>query len=167
VIAKRLTRAVSPDPGGVLGDYVPFYFTPLSVMMLNVVTGYRDIGRVPASDLVVLASSLLTAEQARVRFLFTDRHALLSTARFSASLSELATLVDWKCLQMRDFQHDPEDPGKKERYQAEALIHGRLPVHLLTGLACSSPARVEGLQAMVAEHGLDLNVIARPEWFFQ
>jgi len=43
LIVKRETRPVPIDPGGTLGDYVPFYFTPHSPMLYNVITGYNDI----------------------------------------------------------------------------------------------------------------------------
>ena len=45
LISKRAVWPVAVPPGGVLNDYVPFYFTPFSVMMRNwvfrpIVTGH-------------------------------------------------------------------------------------------------------------------------------
>lgn len=167
VILKRLNWPVPIPPGGVLADYVPFYFTPRSIMMLNIITGYGEVPRLPATDLVILASSLPAVAKAGVRFVFTDSHARLSTARFSASLDDLESLVDWNLLKNSDFRHNPDDPGRKERYQAEALIHGTLPAQALTGLACSASNQVPGLEVQAASRGLSLKVIAKPEWFFQ
>jgi len=41
LIDKRSRRVVPIPPGGTLSDYVPFYFTPFSIMMYNIklVTG--------------------------------------------------------------------------------------------------------------------------------
>lgn len=39
-------------PGGTLGDYVPFYFGPLSPMLLNIKTGYRGIIQRSQEDIV-------------------------------------------------------------------------------------------------------------------
>ena len=39
LIEKRSRRLVPIPPGGTLSDYVPFYFTPFSIMMLNIKTG--------------------------------------------------------------------------------------------------------------------------------
>jgi len=166
VISKRQNCVVPIPPGGRLADYVPFYFTPLSVMMLNIVTGYRGIEKLSAGELIILATSLQAVEGAGRRFVFTDSHALLGTARFSSALADLPAMIDWKSLRMRDFSHDPEDPGKKERYQAEALVHGSLPANALTGLACSSASRLEQIEAQTRSAGLELKLIARPEWFF-
>jgi O-acetyl-ADP-ribose deacetylase (regulator of RNase III) len=41
-------------------------------------------------------------------------------------------------LQRRDFRNDQEDPSKKEKYQAEALIYKYLPVNGLAGLVSYS-----------------------------
>ena len=45
LIAKRRDRSVPVGPGGTLGDYIPFYFTPWSPMLLNLVTGRGGITR--------------------------------------------------------------------------------------------------------------------------
>lgn len=71
-------------------------------------------------DIVILVSSLHELTQQGVPFLITDRHAYLETAQFWNDLTDLSRL-DWKILQARDFQRDPHDLGKFERYQAEAL----------------------------------------------
>jgi hypothetical protein len=57
LIGKRTSRDVPCDPGGALADYVPFYFTPCTPMLLNIQTG-RGAPRRPASGLVHLVSSL-------------------------------------------------------------------------------------------------------------
>lgn len=52
--------------------------------------------------------------------------------------NDLADLekIDWALLRSKDFRNDPEDPGKKGRYQAEALVHKRVPVEAILGIAC-------------------------------
>jgi hypothetical protein len=47
LIDKRSRRVVPVGPGGTLSDYVPFYFTPFSIMMYNIKTGYGGIPQVP------------------------------------------------------------------------------------------------------------------------
>jgi hypothetical protein len=57
LIAKRTHHPVPISPGGTLADYVPFYFTPKSPMLLNIKTGYGGIARRPNEEIVVLVSS--------------------------------------------------------------------------------------------------------------
>jgi hypothetical protein len=52
-----------------------------------------------------------------------------------------------------------------ERYQAEALIHRHLPVAGLAGLACHGAAQRETLEAEIAQRGLELKVVTKPEWY--
>lgn len=40
IINVRSTTQVRIDGYGVIGDYVPFYFTPKSIMLYNIITGY-------------------------------------------------------------------------------------------------------------------------------
>lgn len=135
LISKRQTRVVPIPPGGTPADYVPFYFTPYSIMLFNIKTGYGGVPNLPNDDNVTLVSSLRKVAELGLKFVFTDRHAYVQTASFFNSLDDLQR-VDWPLLQARDFRNDPEDPGKKERYQAEALIHRHLPVTALLGIVC-------------------------------
>ncbi|MDA0207402.1 MAG: DarT ssDNA thymidine ADP-ribosyltransferase family protein [Acidobacteria bacterium] len=47
LIDKRSRRAVPVPPGSTLSSYVPFYFTPYSIMMYNIHTGYgpKSVGK--------------------------------------------------------------------------------------------------------------------------
>jgi hypothetical protein len=165
LINKRMEKDVTEAPGGFLGDYVPFYFTPHSPMLLNISTGYNGIKRRGNDEIVVLVSSLPALKDGGIPFLFTDRHAYLNAARFSSSLDDL-TRIDWTILQARDFRRDPEDPGKVERYQAEALVHQQLPIQALLGIGCYNDAVAEHVRTLTTSRGLGLKVVVRPDWYF-
>ena len=167
LIAKRAHRVVPIPPGGTLSDYIPFYFTPYSPMLLNIKTGYNGMKQTPMPDIVILASSLHTLADRAIPFVFTDRHAYLLTAddAFSSSLADLGR-IDWKILQARDFKRDPNDPGKFERYQAEALVHRHMPVAALAGIVCHGSAQEARLGQLVQNGNFNLTVTARPGWYF-
>jgi hypothetical protein len=98
-------------------------------------------------------------------FVFTNQHAYPLAAQYFSSLADLGR-VDWPLLQARDFRHDPEDPGKKERYQAEALIHRHLPVSALIGIGCHSKAAEARLQPELQRRNLSTRVVVQPNWYF-
>jgi hypothetical protein len=75
LIDKRATRRVHKKPGGSLGDYVPFYFTPWSIMMYNIKTGYGDVIQRPNHEIVIIVSSIHQLVELDIPFLFTDAHA--------------------------------------------------------------------------------------------
>lgn len=166
LIEGRKERAVPVEPSGVLSDYIPFYFTPYSPMLLNIVTG-RNVTRRPKSDIVILVSSLHKIQKLGIRFLFTDRHAYLVNANFASDIGQLHNMVPWELLQARDFRKDPEDPAKSERYQAEALIHRHLPVDALSGIVTYNDSTKAEVQALTDERQLDFGIHSKPSWFFR
>ena len=82
LIGKRTHRLVPAGPGGTLSDYVPFYFTPRSPMLLNIKTGYNGIRQRRNDEIVVFVTYVPKLMQNNIPFVFTDRHAYLATARF-------------------------------------------------------------------------------------
>jgi hypothetical protein len=165
LISKRNGRVVPLPPGGTLSDYVPFYFTPRSPMLLNIKTGYHGITQRPNEDIIILVSSLHKLHASGLAFLFTDRHAYPPTAQFFDDLARL-DMIDWAILQRSDFKRDNDDLGKVERYQAEALVHAHVPVTQLVGIACCSEAVATALRVQIAAAGVDLKVAATPGWYF-
>ncbi|MCX8157081.1 MAG: DUF4433 domain-containing protein [Verrucomicrobiae bacterium] len=165
LIARRQHRHVPVPPYGTLADYVPFYFTPCSIMLYNIRTGHGGVAILPNEEIVILVSSLRRVAQLNIPFVFTDRHAYVQTATFYNSLDDL-TKVDWPLLQSRNFRNNPDDPGKKERYQAEALIYRHLPIAGLLGAVCFNAAAQARLQNELAALNLSLRVEARPDLYF-
>ena len=165
LIAKRTSRSIPVHPHGTLEDYVPFYFTPYSPMLLNIKTGYNGITRRANEDIVILVSSLHRLRELHCPFVFSDRHAFLNTARFSADIADLDR-IDWKILQERDFKRDLNDLPKMDRYQAEALVFRRLPVEALLGAACYNGTAGAELEAEIKKRSLNLRVLVQPSWYF-
>ncbi len=165
VIDARKNRPVPCPPGGTLNDYVAFYFTPFSPMLLNIITGWRGIPKRRKEEIVIVVSSLHVLQEKNVTFLFTDRHSLLTTANFYSDLARLEQ-IDWPRLQRHDFKRDPDDPGKVERYQAEALVHKHLPVDALLGMVCYDDSVAARLKAQFAERGLEIEIAVKPDWYF-
>src|SRR5690349_19744493 len=75
LIDKRARRRVPVPPGGTLSDYVPFYFTPFSIMMYNIHTGYGGITRRENRDIVIFVSSVHRLRELELPFVFTNQHA--------------------------------------------------------------------------------------------
>lgn len=165
LIEKRSLRLVPLVPGGCLGDYVPFYFTPWSIMMFNIKTGHNNVIQRPNAEIAILVSSLHKLSEIAAPFLFTNGHAYMEESDYFSDLSDLKK-VDWDLLQRKDFKKDPEDPGKLGRYQAEALVHRQLPIEALLGIACYDAATQVTLDAEVRQRTLSTPVKSIPAWYF-
>ena len=72
LIQKRRYHPVRHAMGGTLGDYIPFYFTPFSPMLLNIKTGWNGIRQRDNEEIVILVSSLRELQDRGMPFLFTD-----------------------------------------------------------------------------------------------
>jgi hypothetical protein len=97
LIGRRRHWPVGGPYGGTLSDYIPFYFTPFSPMLLNIVTGYGGITRRNKDEIVILVSSIWKLRDAGVQFIISDRHALVKMAEFSADPAALGN-IDWELL---------------------------------------------------------------------
>jgi hypothetical protein len=166
LIGRRLHRQVPIAPGGVLGDYVPFYFTPFSPMMYNIHTGRGEVTQRRNEEIVILVSSLRKINDLGIPFVFTDRHAYTPLAEFYNEVNQLDR-VDWPLLQQRNFQRNPDDPVQIERYQAEALIYQQCPVEGLLGIVCYTDELKLELEREISQRGLNLDVHKLPKWYFQ
>ena len=164
LIGKRAHRVVAVGPGGTLSDYIPFYFTPFSIMMLNIHTGY-NVKQVPNEEIVILVSSLHRIGELNIPFAFTNQHAYPVAASYFTGLDDLHH-IDWDLLNRRDFKHDPDDPGKKERYQAEALIWKHLPADGLLGICSYSDAVDAGIRTELAKCKIQMQTTVQRGWYF-
>ena len=164
LISKRSKRRVNVGPGGTLSDYIPFYFTPFSIMMYNIHTGY-NVQQIANEDIVILVSSLPRLIELKIPYVFTDQHAYPLMAGYYTELEHLDK-IDWTILNRRDFRHDPDDPGKKERYQAEALVWKQMPISALLGICCCTTGVHEQLRRAVNQRGLQLDITVQRNWYF-
>lgn len=166
LIDKRTRRAVPLPPGGMLSDYVPFYFTPKSPMLLNIKTGHKGITMRANDDIAILVSSCRKLAEQDVTMLYTDRHAYTMTAAWTANADDLATSIDWDILRRHDFARSDGYPDKMERYQAEALAHLQVPPAALLGIGCGSDQVRPAIEQVVQTSGAATQVFSRPGWYF-
>ena len=115
LIDKRTHRDVPIASGGTLSDYIPFYFTPWSIMMYNLKTGYHGITQRKNEEIVIFVSTLHKIAALNIPFVFTNGHAYMMEADFYNDLNDLDKL-DWALLQSKNFKSDPDDLTKQFRY---------------------------------------------------
>lgn len=143
---KRQSRNLQCGPGGVIHDYVSFYFGPLSPMMLRLHTGRVEGYREGQEPLVYIVSDAQAVEQAGLRFVFGDGHGL---AAFTQWFDDLAALprVDWEMVHQKYWKDDPMgDNDRQRRKQAEFLVHQAMPWGLIREIVVinqAMKARVE------------------------
>lgn len=133
---RRSMKNVPVYPGGTLHDYVPFYFCPRSPMLYVLHNPPEDQmpykgGQRPILHLV---ANLDAVREARLEFVFTDRHALTAYARFYTSKDDPANCLDWKAIGSDYWYNTPEQPDRREKKQAEFLVHRFFPWELIEAI---------------------------------
>lgn len=166
IINGRDGRAMQGPYGGMLSDYVPFYFTPRSPMFLNIKTGYRGIQQRNNQEIAIVHASLRNINAQGLPFVFTDRHAYLVAAQPPFSNLDDLDKIDWPILQRSDFKRDPENPEKVERYEAEALIHKHLPIEAIDGIACCDGPTATLLENQTKKSSQNVKIAIKPNWYF-
>jgi hypothetical protein len=163
---RRARRQVPIPPGGTLDDYVPFYFAPRSPMLFAKHKGNVAGQSTDCTPIVYLVTTTEELHRRGLTILGTDRHALMSYARFTGDDNELTTFVDWPLMQERMWKDEPNDPDKCERRQAELLVHQRVPWDSIRYVATKTPVARDGARAMLESHGASTPLLVRPRWYF-
>lgn len=165
LIDKRARRTVPIPPGGTLSNYVPFYFTPFSIMLYNIKTGYGGITKRENREIAIVVSSIHRLRELGLAFIFTNQHAYAVDTDFYDCVDDL-THVDWPLLQRRDFKTSDADPGKQLRYQAEALVHRHVPLTAILGIGCPNDTVKQYLEQRLNVDKERIEIKSTPQWYF-
>lgn len=164
---KRHIQPIPCGPGGTVHDYLPFYFGPHSVMLLNLktdrVASYNE-GQAPLVYLVAKAQAVV---EAGCQFVFSDGHGL---ARFTDWYDDLTQLdaVDWDIVGERYWSDNQQDNDRRRRKQAEFLVWQQLDWSLIVGIGVLNTAvkqRVEEvLDQFPQRHRPPVKVMS--QWYY-
>ena len=149
---QRLLRRLPCYPDSCVGDYVPFYFCPRSVMLYLIYRAnhpaldYRG-GQVPIVHLESDLHSVVDwADANGRRWAFSLSNAAAFYTRFHAHIDDL-NQIDWNAVYARNWQDD----AVREAKQAEFLVHQFLPWHLVSRIGVISE-RIGNRVASVISH---------------
>jgi len=160
-------REVNCHPGTMVGEYVPFYFCPRSIMLYLLHRGNRQGltytgGQRPIVHLVAnLERTVAWADVHAVRWAFSNRNAGTAYAEFFADLAQLER-INWDAVQATDFR----DPQIKDGKQAEFLLCGRFPWELVERIGVMDPDIAGRLQPVLGDEAGNPVVEIRREWYY-
>lgn len=173
---KRAAKMVARPPGGVIHDYVPFYFAPRSPMLFTI-----NKGNVPdcphrQQDIVHLMTTVEAVTAGALPYVFYDYNATLGIATCYNDLKDLVK-IDWDLFHESpridgycQFWHNVVDKlryiRRQETRQAEFLIHKSVPLKLITMIGAYNEAKAAEVNQVFDEAGIELQVEAKPEWYF-
>lgn len=130
---RRLEECpVSCWPGTMVGQYVPFYYCPRSIMLYILNRGnHPDIEYAGGQRAIVhlqadLNATILWAGENQVGWALTATNAGARYTNFFNTPDQF-NQIDWEAVRSRDFRSPPVKEGK----QAEFLVHRWFPWQLV------------------------------------
>ena len=162
---RRLTNALQSHPNLHVGDCVPFYFCPRSVMLYLIhqanhpELGYRG-GQGPIVHFEAdLQAAVTWADAQGRRWAFTLSNAGSYFFEDRCDLAELDQ-IDWNAVQARDWRQC------KEGKQAEFLLEQSFPWHLVERIGVQSRATYQQVANALPAHGQRPAVDILPDWYY-
>jgi len=164
---RRLSLKLSSHSELRVGECVPFYFCPRSIMLyLLYKSNSPDIeyrgGQEPIIHLVSdLNKSVEWAEQSGQRWAFTTSNA---GARYFEDYADLNDLnkVDWAAVGAMNWSNH----GIRENKQAEFLMEGRFPWALIDEIGVYSQRQYEEVSDIVGSKNDGLRIRIRKLWYY-
>jgi hypothetical protein len=164
---RRLSLPVRTYAGDSVGDYVPFYFCPRSIMLFLIRCGnhcdlaYRG-GQEPIVHLEADFHEVITwADMNQKKWAFSLSNAGAVYAEFRNRLDQLDE-IDWDAVRATDFR----SPRIKEGKQAEFLFHEFFPWGLVRRIGVNSTVvHRQVAQAMATAQHKPTVEICR-QWYF-
>lgn len=163
---RRLTRlSLTSHPGLFVGQCVPFYFCPRSIMLYLLHRAnheeltYRG-GQGPIVHLEAdLRGTVAWANGNARRWAFTLSNAGASYFEDRADLAQLDE-IDWDAVRARDWR------GKKEGKQAEFLVEQSFPWDLVTRIGVRSQQVYGQVRAALQAVAHKPRVEIRSDWYY-
>lgn len=164
---RRLTLPVKCWPGDCVGDYVPFYFCPRSIMLYLIHRAnhpeleYRG-GQKPIIHLELdLHGTISWAEENGERWAFTLSNAGADYTEFRKERAELDQ-INWEAVAATDFRQ----PEVKEGKQAEFLLYGSAPWTLVRRIGVISAAIQQRVRVALTGAAHQPAVEVLPKWYY-
>ncbi|MGI8634952.1 MAG: type II toxin-antitoxin system toxin DNA ADP-ribosyl transferase DarT [Segetibacter sp.] len=167
ILSTRDTTPVKIAGYGNIGDYVPFYFTPRSIMLYNIVTGYYApvVPRVAREDILVVRCLIKTLATTP-RFFFTDGQANDAFTNHY-NQTHYGKNIDWDSIQTSNFSKSDGDFDRQRRYQAEFLVHQHVPLSMIESLCVYNRKAATFVQSELEKAGITtIPIHIQPAYYF-
>jgi hypothetical protein len=164
---RRLSLPISSCPGLFVGDCVPFYFCPRSIMLYMMHMGnspdikYRG-GQSPIVHLVAdLHKTIAWTQRNNLQWAFTTSNAGAFYFEDYANLSDLGK-IDWHSVRTNQWR----DRDIKEKKQAEFLVERCFAWELVDEIGVYSSQQQEMVFNIIGMHEGKTKIKIQPTWYY-
>jgi len=172
----RSVRSVPNPPGGVVHDYVPFYFAPRSPMLSAIDNGKVAGCQWRQSDIVHFETSVERVIAGNRPFVFYDRNATLAISNPYTDLARLDSVawdlltetprLDGFCKYFHDRMDNPRYVDRREKRQAEFLVKDVVSLDCIIRIGVANEGRAIEVRDILDQAGVSLPVEVKSDWYF-
>ena len=169
---RRLSTELSSISNLTVGQCVPFYFCPRSVMLyvikcqnnpdLKYSNGQNDIIHLVFD----LKKVLDWANDNHLKTCYTTSNAGSKYFEDYSDFSEIKERVDWQSVNAIHWSGIGIDKSVKENKQAEFLIESKISINLLELIGVYNLQNYKKVNTILKERGFSLNVMQKPNWYY-
>jgi hypothetical protein len=195
-IVERRGRPIFQLPhGGVVNDYVPFYFSPISSFTYTINRGNVDL-RSPAGEVIGKASDEermffvcdpVQISNSGLPYCFSNLalNTQVPLPSITANIAELDGLVDWNvfdeipmtasipeigyegvCAYFRNQDSPQYRQNRSQKRMAEFLVKGAVPLSLVTCVVVKTEQMHQKLQRLMDASNWDIPIHTKPSCYF-
>ena len=164
---RRMSRPLTSHPNLMVGDCVPFYFWPRSVMLYLIdranhpTLPYRG-GQAPIVHLVAdLRKTVRWVENSGLRWAFTLSNAGAAFFEDRCTLDDLGD-IDWSAVKEKYWS----DPVVKEHKQAEFLVENRFAWQLVSYIGVMTEVTRRQVANALAGSEHQPRVEVKRDWYY-
>ena len=164
---RRLGLDVKCHPGTKVGEYVPFYFCPRSIMLYLIHKGnHPDVCyRRGQDDIIHLEADLNKvvewATSNNRKWAFSNGNAGTRYTQFFNALNNLSEL-NWDAISSNNFQ----ESAVKEAKQAEFLFYSNFPWRLFDQIGVINKNVFDKVEKLLIGAQYKPKVVLKPEWYY-
>lgn len=164
---RRLVLDVPCHPGAKVGEYVPFYFCPRSIMLYLIHMGnHPELGYTGGQKPIVhleadLHAVIAWADSNRHPWVFTKSNAGAFYTLFYNQPDQLKE-VNWEAVSAQDFR----DPMIKEGKQAEFLLFDHCPWGLIQRVGVMDEGIKKQVKEIIGGNKHQPIVSVQSDWYY-
>lgn len=163
---RRLTSQLSSHQGLCVGDCVPFYFCPRSIMLYTIHKRSQNIPFNGGQDDIIhlrfdMHQCVQWAKNNGLRWAFTDSNAGSYSFNDYNSLNHL-NQINWQAIAARQWSTHPTRSQK----QAEFLIESNVDFQNVLEIGVKTKNVYTQVTNLLTNSGFTPNVMIQPNWYY-
>lgn len=169
---RRLEHHLASFPELTVGQCVPFYFCPRSVMLYVIkCQNHPDLAYLNGQNDIIhlvfdLRKVLNWAKTNNIKTCYTTSNAGSNYFDDYSDFSQITNLIDWNSVNATRWSGDGIDNSVKENKQAEFLIENKIPIDLLESVGVYNLQNYNKVNTILNKYGVSSKTKLKKDWYY-